>query len=74
MKKVNLIAVSLEDLDGEPPRAGFEVVLGGVRYQVLRATPVPERRRGRTMRRGRSQALDEPARWKLLVVGVSSGD
>jgi hypothetical protein len=63
MKSVDLIEASVDELGGVVPTAGAEVVLGGVRYQVLHVIPPRER----SSRRGVKRAGDLQARWKLLV-------
>jgi hypothetical protein len=70
MQKVDLIAASLDELGGELPARGAEVVLGGVRYRVLSVTSL----KARTARPARRRTEAEVARWKLLVRTVATWD
>ena len=63
MARVELMAVSLEELGGTAPTPGAEVVLGGVCYRVLSVTP-PQ---GRLSPRGRPRDEARAGAWKLLL-------
>ena len=43
MKKITLLQVTLEELDGERPLPGSEIALGGDRYRVVQAKPLKVR-------------------------------
>jgi hypothetical protein len=63
MARVELIAVSLEELGGATPTPGAEIALGGVRYRVLSVTPP----KGRPSPRGRQRDETRAGAWKLLL-------
>jgi hypothetical protein len=63
MKKLELLEVRLEDLGNAPPSAGTEIVLCGVRYQVLHVTPPP----GRSPRWRKNKAAARSELWRMLV-------
>jgi hypothetical protein len=63
MARVELMAVSLEELGGAAPTPGAEVVLRGVRYRVLSVTPP----KGQLSPRGRPRDEARARRWKLLL-------
>ena len=63
MKKITLLQVTLEELDGERPLAGSEVSLGGARYRVVQAKPVKVRSAKWQARK--SEQRNE--KWQLLV-------
>jgi hypothetical protein len=69
VKNVDLIEVSQEELGNSAPAAGTEIVLRGVRYRVVNATPPRVRSsRWKSKRPGTHQQT-----WKLLVESVDGG-
>lgn len=66
MRNVDLIEVTQEELASVTPAAGTEIVVRGVRYRVLNATP-PKVRSSRW--KGKRPGTQRQA-WKLLVEKV----
>jgi hypothetical protein len=67
MKSVDLLDVSLDDLGNVPPTVGAEIVLSGVRYQVLHVKP-PQ---ARSPRPRKNSAAARSDLWRVLVRTVS---
>jgi hypothetical protein len=63
MKNVDLIEVTLDELAGQQPIAGTEIVLRGVRYHIVNARP-PRVVSGRWRRKAVGEAQ---RKWQLLV-------
>jgi hypothetical protein len=63
MKNVDLIEVTLEDLQGVSPSPSTEIVFQNVRYRILEVRPPKEK--SRRWRPGQPKAVKP--KWQLLV-------
>jgi len=70
MKSISLLEVTVEQLNGEQPTVGSEVVLRGVRYRVMNVKPP----RDRSSKWGLKKTNDQEEKWQLLVEKVEEAE
>ena len=63
MKKVTLLEVTPNDLNGQEPTVGTELAIQGIRYRVLQV----KTRRARAPKWARRKPAESQEHWQVLV-------